>query len=49
VFPLIMFTNDPKKMGPFANPWWLKSLAWSAGIVIAVLNGWLLYQTAVGL
>jgi len=49
VFPLIMFTSDPKKMGPFVNPWWLKSLAWSAGIVIALLNGWLLYQTVVSL
>ncbi len=45
IFPLVMFTSDPKKMGRFVNPWWLKSLAWSVGIVIAVLNVWLLYQT----
>jgi manganese transport protein len=45
IFPLVMFTSDKKKMGRFVNPWWLKSLAWSVGIVIAVLNAWLLYQT----
>ena len=49
IFPLVMFTSDPTKMGPFVNPWWLKSLAWTVGIVIAVLNVWLLYQTVVGL
>jgi manganese transport protein len=49
IFPLVMFTSDKKKMGRFVNPWWLKSLAWSVGIVIAVLNAWLLYQTVVTL
>src|SRR5207253_79127 len=28
IFPLVMFTSDPSKMGPFANPGWLKALAW---------------------
>jgi manganese transport protein len=49
IFPLVMFTSDKKKMGRFVNPWWLKGLAWSVGIVIAVLNVWLLYQTVVTL
>ena len=48
VVPLVMFTGDPHKMGPFANPWWLKALAWPTAMVIAVLNGYLLWQTFVG-
>src|SRR4029077_15626204 len=42
VFPLVMFTSDPRKMGEFANPSWLKFLAWVAAILIAILNAWLL-------
>jgi manganese transport protein len=49
VFPLVMFTGEKAKMGPFANPGWVKALAWSVAIVIAALNAWLLYQTFVGL
>jgi manganese transport protein len=49
VFPLVMFTSDPHKMGPFANPRWVKALAWSVAVIIALLNVWLLYQTFVGL
>jgi manganese transport protein len=49
VFPLVMFTGDRRKMGGFANPGWVKALAWPVAVIIAVLNGWLLYQTIVGL
>jgi manganese transport protein len=49
VFPLVIFTSDPHKMGPFVNPLWVKILAWSVAVIIAVLNVWLLYQTAVSL
>lgn len=49
VFPLVAFTNDPRKMGHFVNRWWLRALGWSAAILIAVLNGWLLIQTLHGL
>jgi manganese transport protein len=45
VFPLVMFTADPHKMGPFASPAWVKVLAWTVAVVIAVLNVYLLYQT----
>ena len=45
VFPLVMFTSDKAKMGPFANPGWLKALAWLVAVLIAVLNTWLLVQT----
>jgi manganese transport protein len=46
VFPLVMFTSDRAKMGPFASPGWVKTLAWIVAVIIAALNGWLLYQTA---
>jgi manganese transport protein len=45
VFPLVMFTGDRHKMGEFANPGWVKALAWGVAAVIALLNTWLLYQT----
>ena len=45
VFPLVMFTSDPAKMGKFVSPVWVKVLAWGVSIVIAGLNVWLLYQT----
>ncbi len=45
VFPLVMFTSDRQKMGPFVNPGWLKALAYVVATVIAVLNAWLLVQT----
>jgi manganese transport protein len=48
VFPLVMFTSDPHKMGPFVNPRWLKALAYLVAIVIASLNAWLLVQTVGG-
>ncbi len=44
VFPLVRFTNDPRKMGEFANPRWLRALAWIIAVAIALLNAWLLLQ-----
>jgi manganese transport protein len=44
VFPLLMFTSDPAKMGPFVIPLWMKGLAWATAIIISVLNGWLIVQ-----
>ncbi len=38
VIPLVMFTSDKLKMGEFANPWWVKILAWVTTTVIVVLN-----------
>ena len=29
----------------FANPAWLKALAWTIATIIATLNAWLLWQT----
>jgi manganese transport protein len=48
VFPLVMFTSDKRKMGPFVNPLWLKLLAYAVASVIATLNIWLLWQTIRG-
>jgi manganese transport protein len=48
VFPLVLFTSDPRKMGPFVNPRWLKALAYTIAIAIAALNAWLLVQTVGG-
>jgi manganese transport protein len=48
VFPLVMFTSERAKMGPFANPAWVKAIAWVVAVVIAALNAWLLYQTFIG-
>jgi manganese transport protein len=48
VFPLVRFTSDRAKMGPFANPRWLKALAYGVAFAIAGLNGWLVWQLATG-
>ena len=45
VFPLVAFTSDREKMGRFANPGWVKALAWATALLIAALNAWLLVQT----
>jgi manganese transport protein len=45
VFPLVMFTCDKAKMGPFVAPPWMRSLAWVVAVIIAALNAWLLVQT----
>ena len=44
VFPLVRFTSDRHKMGPFVNPAWVTVLAWVVAVIIALLNGWMLYQ-----
>jgi manganese transport protein len=49
VFPLVMFTSDPHKMGSFVNPWWVKVLAWTVAVIIGSLNVYLLYQTFIGM
>jgi manganese transport protein len=45
VVPLIQFTNDRRMMGEFANPRWLKILAWFTAGIIAILNAYLLFVT----
>jgi manganese transport protein len=48
VVPLVAFTGDKKRMGEFVNGTVLKFSAWSAAVLIAVLNGWLLVLMAMG-
>ena len=48
VVPLVQFTSDRTKMGEFANPRWVKVLAWLVTGIIVVLNAYLLIQTLVG-
>ena len=38
VIPLVMFTNDRRMMGQFANRTWLKALAWTVAALIAAFN-----------
>src|SRR5258705_1149751 len=45
VFPLVLFTSERAKMGPFVAPAWMRVLAWAVAVIIAALNAWLLVQT----
>ena len=44
VVPLLLFTNDRVKMGPFANPLWIKLLAGLTAMIIVALNLKLLFD-----
>jgi manganese transport protein len=48
VFPLVAFTSDRKRMGPFVNATWLRIAGWASAILIAGLNAWLLVQIFTG-
>ncbi|MBF0570901.1 MAG: Nramp family divalent metal transporter [Candidatus Omnitrophica bacterium] len=47
VFPLVLFTSDPRKMGRFVNGSWLKAMAWVVTGFIIILNAYLLIVTIV--
>ena len=47
IFPLVQFTGNPRMMGSFAIKFWVKAVAWPVCIIIAALNVYLLYQTAI--
>ncbi len=42
--PLVLFTSKKTLMGDFANPFWLKALAWAVVAAIAGLNAYLIYR-----
>jgi manganese transport protein len=46
IVPLVQFTDDRKRMGAFANPLWLKSLAWLCALLVLGLNVILMCFTA---
>jgi len=43
VVPLIHFTNDRARMGPFANARWVRVLAWTTAVAVIALNFWLAF------
>ncbi len=45
VIPLIQFTSDRGRMGEFANPRWVRALAWTAATLIVGLNLRLVWTT----
>ena len=45
VWPLMRFTCEKAKMGPFVNPLWITILGWTTTIVIITLNLKLLFDT----
>jgi len=45
IVPLVQFTSSRDKMGRFANPTWLKLIAWIVTGFIIALNVWLLVLT----
>ncbi len=42
VVPLVHFTSDPRLMGKFVNPLWIKAAAWTIAAIIIALNATLL-------
>lgn len=48
VVPLLLFTGDRAKMGPFVNPRWVQALAWPAAALIIGLNAKLLLDFLAG-
>jgi manganese transport protein len=46
VVPLVQFTGERRKMGPFANGPALRAAAWGVAVVIMGLNAWLLVGAA---
>jgi manganese transport protein len=44
VVPLIHFTSDRRNMGEFANPPWVRALAWLAAAIIIGLDVWLVLK-----
>ena len=49
VIPLVHFTGSRRLMGEFVNSRGMQVLAWFVAVLIAVLNAWLLLQTALGM
>jgi manganese transport protein len=45
ILPLINFTNDPQRMGPFASGWKLRAVGWLTALIVIGLNLWLAQQS----
>ena len=48
VIPLVHFTGDRKRMGPFANGLWLQLGSWACAAFIVILNVWLAWDVMRG-
>jgi len=48
IIPLTIFTSSKKMMGRFANPTWIKYLAWVITVILTCLNIFLIYGTFSG-
>lgn len=44
IVPLVQFTNDPQRMGPFASKTWLRLGGWATALIVLTLNLWLAFQ-----
>jgi manganese transport protein len=45
VWPLLRFTGEKRKMGEFANGFWIKLFGWTTALIIITLNVKLLFDT----
>ncbi len=45
IVPLLHFTNDRQRMGPFASGLWLRLGGWATAVIVVGLNLWLGGQT----
>ncbi len=45
IMPLLQFTSDRKRMGPFASGPWLRMAGWATAAVVLVLDLWQVWQT----
>jgi len=45
IVPLLHFTNDAQRMGPFRSGWKLRLGGWVAAIVVVCLNVWMAIQS----
>jgi manganese transport protein len=45
ILPLLHFTSDPRRMGPFASGWKLRLGGWATALIVIGLNIWLAQQT----
>jgi manganese transport protein len=45
IMPLLQFTSDRKRMGPFTSGPWLRTAGWVTAAVVLVLDLWQVWQT----
>ena len=48
IIPLIQFTSDPERMGPFSSGWKIRLAGWVTAAIVVGLNAWLAAQQIAG-